>query len=55
LEQSSTVESTADAAELLINIVEPGDLVLVKGSRLARTEEVIEQFGARHMSHVTRH
>jgi len=45
LEKSSTVESTADAAELLINIAEPGDLVLIKGSRLARTEDVIEKFG----------
>lgn len=45
LEKSNTVESTADAAELLIDIAEPGDLVLIKGSRLARTEDVIEKFG----------
>ena len=55
LEKSSAVDSTAQAAELLSNVVEPGDLVLIKGSRAARTEEVIEHFGSRHMSPVTRH
>jgi UDP-N-acetylmuramoyl-tripeptide--D-alanyl-D-alanine ligase len=55
LEKSSTVESTSQAAKLLTEIAGPGDLVLIKGSRLARTEEVIEQFGARHSSLVTRH
>jgi len=30
---------------LLGEIAEPGDLVLIKGSRAARTEEVIEKFG----------
>jgi len=44
LEKSSTVGSTSEAAELLSLIVEPGDLVLIKGSRLARTEDVIEKF-----------
>ena len=53
LEKASVVASTLEAAELLSGIAEPGDLVLVKGSRLARTEEVIEHFGARHISHVT--
>src|SRR6266498_1737931 len=38
LENSSTVKSTAKAAELLAELAGPGDLVLIKGSRLARTE-----------------
>jgi len=44
LENSSTVASTAEAAELLAELATPGDLVLIKGSRLARTEQVIEAF-----------
>jgi UDP-N-acetylmuramoyl-tripeptide--D-alanyl-D-alanine ligase len=44
LENSSTVASTAEAAELLSEIAAPGDLILIKGSRLARTEHVIELF-----------
>jgi UDP-N-acetylmuramoyl-tripeptide--D-alanyl-D-alanine ligase len=44
LENSSTVASTAEAAELLAELAVPGDLVLIKGSRLARTERVIEAF-----------
>src|SRR6266487_116032 len=44
LEKSATVGSTSEAAELLLNIAAPGDLVLIKGSRLARTENVIEAF-----------
>jgi UDP-N-acetylmuramoyl-tripeptide--D-alanyl-D-alanine ligase len=44
LEKSNSVGSTSEAADLLIDIAEPGDLVLVKGSRLARTEEVIAAF-----------
>lgn len=55
LKNTSTVGSTSEAAELLKEIAEPGDLVLIKGSRLARTEDVIEHFGTRHMSHATRH
>ena len=55
LKKSSAVGSTADAAELLRKIVEPGDLVLIKGSRVARTEDVIERFGAGHASLVTGH
>ncbi|HST31623.1 MAG TPA: UDP-N-acetylmuramoyl-tripeptide--D-alanyl-D-alanine ligase [Chthoniobacterales bacterium] len=54
LEKSDAVGSTAEAADLLSEIAEPGDLVLIKGSRLARTEEVIEHF-SRHPSPVTRH
>jgi UDP-N-acetylmuramoyl-tripeptide--D-alanyl-D-alanine ligase len=44
LEKSSIVTSTAEAAELLAEVAAPGDLVLIKGSRLARTEQVIEAF-----------
>jgi UDP-N-acetylmuramoyl-tripeptide--D-alanyl-D-alanine ligase len=52
LEKVSAVRSTGEAADLLGEIAEPGDLVLIKGSRAARTEEVIEQFGASHSSFV---
>jgi UDP-N-acetylmuramyl pentapeptide synthase len=48
LKNTAIVESTAEAAHLLGEIVAPGDLVLVKGSRAARTEEVIEHFDLRH-------
>jgi UDP-N-acetylmuramoyl-tripeptide--D-alanyl-D-alanine ligase len=44
LEKSNNVGSTSEAADLLTEIAEPGDLVLIKGSRLARTEEVIAAF-----------
>src|SRR5881394_1965166 len=44
LEKTAIVASTSEAAELLSEIAAPGDLVLVKGSRLARTERVIEAF-----------
>jgi UDP-N-acetylmuramoyl-tripeptide--D-alanyl-D-alanine ligase len=44
LDKSSTVASTAEAAELLAKLVGPGDLVLIKGSRLAHTEQVIDAF-----------
>jgi len=47
LEDSAVVRSTSEAAELLSKIAAPGDLVLIKGSRAARTEEVIEQFALR--------
>jgi UDP-N-acetylmuramoyl-tripeptide--D-alanyl-D-alanine ligase len=48
LQDAAVVSSTSQAAELLDQIAAPGDLVLIKGSRAARTEEVIEHFGARH-------
>jgi UDP-N-acetylmuramoyl-tripeptide--D-alanyl-D-alanine ligase len=48
LQSAAIVSSTSEAAELLDQIAAPGDLVLIKGSRAARTEEVIEHFGARH-------
>jgi UDP-N-acetylmuramoyl-tripeptide--D-alanyl-D-alanine ligase len=44
LEKSATVGSTSEAAELVRSIAAPGDLILIKGSRLARTEDVIEAF-----------
>jgi UDP-N-acetylmuramoyl-tripeptide--D-alanyl-D-alanine ligase len=44
LEKSHAVGSTSEAADLLIDIAGPGDLVLIKGSRLARTEDVIAAF-----------
>jgi UDP-N-acetylmuramoyl-tripeptide--D-alanyl-D-alanine ligase len=44
LENSSTVSSTVEAAELLAEVAAPGDLILIKGSRLAHTEQVIEAF-----------
>jgi UDP-N-acetylmuramoyl-tripeptide--D-alanyl-D-alanine ligase len=50
LEKTSAVRSTSEAAELLGQIAQPGDLVLIKGSRLARTEQVIEAFELRHSS-----
>ena len=47
LAKSSAVGSTSEAAELLIDTAAPGDLILIKGSRLARTEDVIEGFAKR--------
>ena len=44
LQNSAVVGSTSEAADLLNEIAAPGDLVLIKGSRLARTEQVIEEF-----------
>jgi UDP-N-acetylmuramoyl-tripeptide--D-alanyl-D-alanine ligase len=49
----SSARSTAEAAKLLGEIAEPGDLVLIKGSRAARTEQVIEQFGSQNSAFVT--
>jgi UDP-N-acetylmuramoyl-tripeptide--D-alanyl-D-alanine ligase len=46
LKKSEAVASTSEAAELLGQIAAAGDLVLVKGSRLARTERVLEEFAA---------
>jgi UDP-N-acetylmuramoyl-tripeptide--D-alanyl-D-alanine ligase len=44
LQETSVARSTGEAAELLSESATPGDLVLVKGSRAARTEQVIEAF-----------
>jgi UDP-N-acetylmuramoyl-tripeptide--D-alanyl-D-alanine ligase len=53
LAKSVAVGSTSEAAEFLGEIAQRGDLVLVKGSRSARTEQVIEQFVNRPSSFVT--
>lgn len=45
LKKAVAVETTAKAAELLEEVARPGDLVLIKGSRTARTEQVLELFG----------
>jgi UDP-N-acetylmuramoyl-tripeptide--D-alanyl-D-alanine ligase len=49
----SSARSTSEAAKLLSEMAEPGDLVLIKGSRAARTEEVIERFGSQNSAFVT--
>jgi UDP-N-acetylmuramoyl-tripeptide--D-alanyl-D-alanine ligase len=48
LRKTNVVNSTSEAAELLNEIAASGDLILIKGSRAARTEEVIEHFRLRH-------
>ena len=53
LDKVSSARSTGEAAKLLGEIAEPGDLVLIKGSRGARTEQVIEQFGDQNPAVVT--
>lgn len=53
LDKVSSARSTSEAARLLREMAEPGDLVLIKGSRAARTEEVIEQFGSQNSAFVT--
>ena len=53
LEKVLSARSTGEAAKLLAQIAEPGDLVLIKGSRAARTEQVIEQFGSQNPAFVT--
>jgi UDP-N-acetylmuramoyl-tripeptide--D-alanyl-D-alanine ligase len=52
LNKVSSAQSNSAAADLLGQIASPGDLVLIKGSRAAHTEEVIEQFGIRHSTSV---
>jgi UDP-N-acetylmuramoyl-tripeptide--D-alanyl-D-alanine ligase len=54
LDKVFSAQSTSEAARLLGEIAAPGDLVLIKGSRAARTEEVIEQFGSQNSAIVTR-
>ena len=44
LENSAIAQDAGDAAEMLNEIVGPGDLVLIKGSRSARTELVLDEF-----------
>jgi UDP-N-acetylmuramoyl-tripeptide--D-alanyl-D-alanine ligase len=43
------VASAEEVAELLCQTARPGDLVLIKGSRSARTERVLEEFAKRRM------
>lgn len=47
LEKSRTVASTKEAAEILAEETSPNDLVLIKGSRAARTERVLDEFAKR--------
>jgi UDP-N-acetylmuramoyl-tripeptide--D-alanyl-D-alanine ligase len=47
LEKSVAVDSPNEAAERLGKSAAPGDLVLVKGSRSARMERVLEEFAKR--------
>jgi UDP-N-acetylmuramoyl-tripeptide--D-alanyl-D-alanine ligase len=44
LENSAIAQDASDAAEMLNEIVGPGDLVLIKGSRSSRTELVLDEF-----------
>jgi UDP-N-acetylmuramoyl-tripeptide--D-alanyl-D-alanine ligase len=44
LENVTNLATTNEAAELLASVVAGGDLVLVKGSRSARMERVLEEF-----------
>ena len=53
LQKTTVVNSTSEAAGLLNEIAAPGDLILIKGSRAARTEEVINQFELHHSSFAT--
>jgi UDP-N-acetylmuramyl pentapeptide synthase len=47
LDNSVNVASPTEAADLLSDAASAGDLVLVKGSRSARMERVLEEFAAR--------
>ena len=47
LKKSISVAAAEDAAELLGETASPGDLILVKGSRSARMERVLEAFSKR--------
>ena len=47
LEKSIAVDSPKEAAALLEKNAAPGDLVLIKGSRSARMERVLEEFARR--------
>lgn len=46
---SRTLASPAEVAEFLCQTARPGDLVLIKGSRAARTERVLEEFTKRQL------
>src|SRR5437667_2802079 len=44
LQNSAVAKDASEAAEMLSEIVGPGDLVLIKGSRSSRTELVLDEF-----------
>jgi UDP-N-acetylmuramoyl-tripeptide--D-alanyl-D-alanine ligase len=44
LQNAAVAKSPSEAAEKLSEIISPGDLVLVKGSRSARMELVLDEF-----------
>jgi UDP-N-acetylmuramoyl-tripeptide--D-alanyl-D-alanine ligase len=44
LHNSAVAKDAGEAAEMLSEIVRPGDLVLIKGSRSSRTELVLDEF-----------
>jgi UDP-N-acetylmuramoyl-tripeptide--D-alanyl-D-alanine ligase len=48
LENSVAVDTADEAADRLGKSTTPGDLILVKGSRSARMERVLEEFAKRH-------
>ena len=48
LENSVALETAEEAAARLGKNAAPGDLILVKGSRSARMERVLEEFAKRH-------
>lgn len=50
LEKTTAAQSVEEAAELLTDEVAAGDLVLVKGSRTARMERVLEEFANREVA-----
>ncbi len=45
LSESRVADTAETAAAFLEEVTRPGDLVLIKGSRSARTERVLEEFG----------
>ena len=47
LRKSTSVAKAEEAAALLGETAEPGDLILIKGSRSARMERVLEAFSKR--------
>jgi UDP-N-acetylmuramoyl-tripeptide--D-alanyl-D-alanine ligase len=53
LAKSLSVDSPDGAAQLLEETASPGDLILVKGSRSARMEQVLEAFAKRQAAEVT--
>jgi UDP-N-acetylmuramoyl-tripeptide--D-alanyl-D-alanine ligase len=51
--QTKFFSSSEQAAEFLCDLVEPGDLLLVKGSRGVKMERIVEALLARHAAGVT--